>query len=229
MRSCFCSPPELAQSCSQRTSSHPLKHHAIPEAPGILLRSPLLIGQVVFTRKIFSSLGICFHMVHNLLGLLGLWTPLFLGRHQETAQYLRLLSHVQNKLKLFRHGQVLFWVLLRQERDKPLMCSSGKTYFPKLVRTKWPFNILSNIHLTFNSLYIYHSPLLFQIHFLCLSLLIIFCFQCFGGLRRDFIILYNYLKEGWNEVGVCLLSQVTSDKSRGNGLKFCQGKCRLAI
>mgnify|MGYP001859283334 FL=1 len=39
--------------------------------------------------------------------------------------------------------------------------------------------------------------------------------------KGDLVVLYAYLNGGSGEVGIGLFSHVTSNRNRGNGLKFC--------
>ena len=48
-------------------------------------------------------------------------------------------------------------------------------------------------------------------------------------LRRDLIVLFQYLKDAYSKSGVGLFSLVTGNRTRGNALRLSQGKFRMDI
>ena len=50
-----------------------------------------------------------------------------------------------------------------------------------------------------------------------------------GRLRRDLIVLFQYLKGAYSKSGVGLFRLVTGDRTSRNSIKLCQGKLRLNI
>ncbi|KFP02487.1 hypothetical protein N300_06679, partial [Calypte anna] len=48
-------------------------------------------------------------------------------------------------------------------------------------------------------------------------------------LRGDLINVFKYVRGGWSQGGVGLFCQTTFNKTRGQGLKLCQGKFRIDI
>ena len=47
--------------------------------------------------------------------------------------------------------------------------------------------------------------------------------------RGDLVVLYSYLKGSCCEVGFCLFSYITCNRTRGNGLKLHEGMFRLGV